>query len=157
MRGTVRKRKARWCVKACGHEPRLFYRPEQLVSQGWKSLFTYAALMEIRNNEWMELLIEQTGALFTFYAQAAFLYLYILFGCPVVFKWNFKRWVFFATIVVSVNVVKVIIKLRARQIAVYVIGLMKGSLSQIFKIMFLTVFTFDIETTTTSYQYRVTV
>jgi len=154
---TIRAKKIRRCRKVCWHKSRIFYQPSTFVSEEWGSVFTYKAWMEIRNNEGMKFFIKQSGAVLIFYAKVTTLFLSIFLCCPAVFKWNFKRWVFFTTIVVSINVVKTIIKLRTRQIAVYVIGLMKGSLSQIFKIMFLTVFTFDIETTTTSYQYRVTV
>jgi hypothetical protein len=74
-----------------------------------------------------------------------------------IFEPEFIRWFSFSTITILITVIKVVIKLRVRQIMLNIVGLVGGRLSKIFHIMFFNIFTFDIECTVTSYQYRMTV
>jgi len=73
--------------------------------------------------------------------------LYIILPYWAIFNWLVTRLLFFSVIIVCVNVIKVIIKVKERRVL----------LPEIFKEMFLTVFTVDIDVEVSSYQYRMLV
>ena len=102
--------------------------------------------------------VKPIGPFYIFDLEIIYLFLYLLFFCPFILVWGFMRWVTNEVITVTVTIIKAIIKLKERQIVLNVVGLLGGNnLSEVFRIMFLTIFTLDVEFTTTTYQYKMMV
>ena len=84
---------------------------------------------------------------------------FYIFNRPILFIYLFIYPVLHSLVVVTVTLIKVIIKLREKQIALYLVNLLSlkqkefPGLSGLADIVLITVFTFDIEFTTTTYQY----
>ena len=98
-----------------------------------------------------------------FIPETVFLFWYIFFGYPFCDEWDFMRFMFCSVVIVTVTVIRVFIRLRERQIVLYLVNMLlpgrKGfyGLSGVVVMVLLTVFTFDIECTSTSYQYSMIV
>ena len=96
-------------------------------------------------------------------AQGLF-YPYSFLGYPADLYWLYKRWLpYYFWITVTVNVVKVTIKLRERQAVFYLVNLLNWArgklqgLSGVVDTVLLTIFTFDIDYTVTTYTYSIIV
>jgi hypothetical protein len=85
-----------------------------------------------------------------------------LYGFPLVYEWMWIKWrPLFLTFIVYISVIKATVKLKEKQIVLYLVNLLGGDqknrtgLSGVVDMIFLTVFTFDIDYTVTSYQYSI--
>ncbi|MDE2028758.1 MAG: hypothetical protein KGJ11_09495, partial [Candidatus Omnitrophica bacterium] len=67
--------------------------------------------------------------------------------------WWLYRWIYWQVVTVTIPVVRITVIARCRQLILAIAGLVKGGLTFIFKEMFLTVFDFDVNVTTTTYRY----
>jgi hypothetical protein len=82
---------------------------------------------------------------------------------PVYFDWFYSRWFPISRVTISVNIIKVNIKLEEKQLVFYLINLLNnnfgklGFLSGVVQTILLTVLTADITYTTSSYQYSIVV
>ncbi|MDE2010286.1 MAG: phosphotransferase [Candidatus Omnitrophica bacterium] len=71
--------------------------------------------------------------------------------------WLFFNWMYWPVVTVCVTVVKFMIRVFEKQICLDIVGLVKGGLAWILNEMYLTVFTYDVEVISTTYQYTVRV
>jgi hypothetical protein len=94
-----------------------------------------------------------------FNAAPALLFLYIVLSTPLFFNWAFFRLLFLSIVTITITLIKVTIKLREKHLVFYLVNLFgleqkhHPGLSGVVEIVLLTVFTFDIDCTVTSYQY----
>ena len=71
--------------------------------------------------------------------------------------WPFWTWVYSLIVIICITITKVVIKVRERQIVLYLVGLLKQGLAEILKLMFLKVYDYDISFTTTTYEYTMVI
>ncbi len=152
--------------------PKASIQPVRLVplakfKKVWGHKFFNRAPMEIKIQESTGFL-KQIGPFFTINAVAPAVPLLNIYPCfPLGFGWvffgwgfpvwRFIRWLTFGILTVFITVFKVIIKVRGRQIVLYIADVLEGGLSKIFHTMLLTIYTFEIDFMTTVYQYSMIV
>ena len=83
-------------------------------------------------------------------------------SAEIFYIWNYYFWifpmlVFLSLITIVVTLLKVNIRVSERQIVLYLAGFLKNSLSQVLDLMVLTIFTVDIDYTTTTFEYTMIV